>query len=119
MADRTSDARLIAAVARGDKEAFDDFYERFSRPLYALGLRWLQDARDAEGLVTDTLIRAWQQADRFDPARGEVASWLFGIARHVATDRWRAGRRHTADALERVQNPPSPWTRTAWATRST
>lgn len=105
MADRTSDERLIAAVARGDSEAFDDFYERFSRPLYALGLRWLQDAREAEELVTDTLIRAWQQADRFDPARGQVASWLFGIARHVAADRWRASRRHAADALDRVPEP--------------
>ncbi len=105
MTDGASDARLIAAVARGDMEAFDDFYERFSRPLYALGLRWLQDARDAEELVSDTLIRAWQQADRFDPERGEVGSWLFGIARHVAADRWRARRRHTADTLERVPEP--------------
>lgn len=108
MADRASDERLIAAVAHGDKEAFDDFYERFSRPLYALGLRWLQDGRDAEELVSDTLIRAWQQADRYDPGRGEVASWLFGIARHVAADRWRARRRHVADALDAVPEAVDP-----------
>lgn len=105
MTNRTSDARLIAAVAKGDKGAFDDFYERFSRPLFALGLRWLQDASDAEELVSDTLIRAWQQADRFDPERGEVASWLFGIARHVAADRWRARRRHVAETIDRVPTP--------------
>lgn len=72
MTDRASDARLITAVARGETDAFDAFYEPFSRPLYALGLRWLQDASDAEELVSDTLIRAWQQADRFDPGRGGV-----------------------------------------------
>ena len=105
MTDRTSDARLIEAVARGELEAFDDFYERFSRPLYALGLRWLQDASDAEELVSDTLIRAWQQAARFDPERGQVASWLFGIARHVATDRWRARRRHVSEPLSEITEP--------------
>lgn len=76
MTDRASDARLIAAVARGETDAFDAFYERFSRPLYALGLRWLQDPSDAEELVSDTLTRAWQQADRFDAGRGEVGSCI-------------------------------------------
>ncbi len=105
MTDRTDDERLLDAVARGDTAAFDDFYERFASPLYALGLRWLQDASDAEELVSDTLIRAWQQAGRFDPERGAVASWLFGIARHVAADRWRARRRHVTVDLGDVPEP--------------
>lgn len=92
-ADRPEDALLVAA-AGGDEAAFAAVYDRFSRPLYALGLRWLQDVEDAEELVNDTLIRVWAQADRFDPVRGRASAWLFGIARHVATDRLRArGRR--------------------------
>lgn len=105
MTDRAEDRRLIESVARGESRAFDAFYERFSRPLYAVGLRWLQDEGDAEELVSDTLIRAWQQAARFDPERGEVASWLFGIARHVAADRWRSRRRHASESLDDVQEP--------------
>lgn len=96
---------MIEAIARGDMAAFDEFYDRFSRPLYALGLRWLQDASDAEELVSDTLIRAWQQADRYDPTRGAPASWLFGIARHVAADRWRARRRNASVPLDAVAEP--------------
>lgn len=102
MTDRIADARLIEAVARGGSEAFDEFYERFSRPVYALGLRWLQDPSDAEELVSDTLIRAWQQADRFDPTRGAVSAWLFGIARHVAADRWRVRGRHASEPLSEI-----------------
>jgi len=100
--DGTHDRRLLEAVAAGSPEAFDAFYERFAQPLYALGLRWLQDESDAEELVSDTLVRAWQRADRYEPTRGSVASWLFGIGRHVASDRWRVRRRHIAEPLETV-----------------
>jgi RNA polymerase sigma-70 factor (ECF subfamily) len=94
MDERRSEDELISAVATGDEVAFGALYDRFARPLYALGLRWLQDVEDAEELVNDTLIRAWRQAGRFDPARGRAGAWLFGIARHVATDRLRSrGRR--------------------------
>lgn len=96
MDDRAEEARLVVAIAAGDAAAFEALYDRVARPLYALGLRWLGDVGEAEELVQETLVRAWRQADRFDPARGRVGAWLFGIARHIATDRWRyRGRRPT------------------------
>ena len=92
MEPRQGEDALVAAIAAGRDDAFDELYERFARPLYTLGLRWLGDLGDAEELVHDTLVRAWRQADRFDPARGRVATWLFAIARHIAIDRLRARR---------------------------
>ncbi len=105
MEERPSEDELIAAVATGDEAAFGALYDRFARPLYALGLRWLQDVEDAEELVNDTLIRAWRQADRFDPARGRAGAWLFGIARHVATDRLRSRGRQPGPAAEDAPDP--------------
>ncbi len=97
------DARLLAAVRRGDPDAFDPFYNRFSRPLYALGLRWLGNPADAEELVSESLVRAWRAAGNYDPGRGRVASWLFGIAHNVARDRWRAGDRNAAEPLSDIE----------------
>lgn len=94
------DASVLDAVARGEADAFEAFYERFARPLYALGLRWLGEPADAEDLVSETLTRAWHGAGRFDVARGSAASWLFGIAHNVARDRWRAAARHAAEPLD-------------------
>ncbi|MEO7296017.1 MAG: sigma-70 family RNA polymerase sigma factor [Candidatus Limnocylindria bacterium] len=99
------DARLLAAVRRGEPDAFDPFYDRFSRPLYALGLRWLGNPADAEELVSESLVRAWRAAGNYDPGRGRVASWLFGIAHNVARDRWRAGGRNAAEPLSDIQAP--------------
>jgi RNA polymerase sigma-70 factor (ECF subfamily) len=104
MRDEAADANLLAAVAAGDVRAFDAFYDRFARPLYAVGFRWLQNAEETEELVSETLVRAWQQADRWEARRGPVGSWLFGIARHVAADQWRGRGRHRTDSLERADD---------------
>ncbi len=105
MEERRSEDELIGAVAAGDEAAFGALYDRFARPLYALGLRWLQDIEDAEELVNDTLIRAWRQAAGFDPARGRASAWLFGIARHVAIDRLRSRGRRPSPAVEGGREP--------------
>lgn len=60
--------------------------------------RWVRtkvtDDRDVEEIVAETLVRAWRRWDQFDPHRGDLQAWLFGIARNVVIDRHRAaGRR--------------------------
>jgi RNA polymerase sigma-70 factor (ECF subfamily) len=105
MDERRADDEIISGLARGDEAAFGALYDRFARPLYALGLRWLQDVEDAEELVNDTLVRAWQHASRFDPARGRSSSWIFGICRHLATDRLRARGRRPVSSPDDAPEP--------------
>lgn len=98
---------MFAAIIREEPGAFDAFYERFAPILYSLGLRWLQHPNDAEELVSETLVRAWRNADRFDPARGAVASWIFGIAQNIARDRWRARQRSSTLPLPEASGGPT------------
>src|SRR3990172_1890198 len=49
MEERSSEDDLLAAVATGDEAAFGALYDRFARPLYALGLRRLQGGGGAGG----------------------------------------------------------------------
>lgn len=43
-----------------------------------------------QDLVQEIFLRAWRKADTFDPGRGEMRGWLFGIARNVVIDAARA-----------------------------
>jgi len=52
------------------------------------------DQRDAEEVVAETLALAWRRYDTFDPTRGSVRAWLFGIARNAASDHYRKSERH-------------------------
>jgi len=84
------EAALLARVAAGDRgRPLEELYRRYEARLYGLGLRLLGDQGLAEELVQETFVRLWQQARRFDPARGSVGSFLFAIARRLAVDLWR------------------------------
>ena len=84
------EAALLARVAAGERgRPLEELYRRYEARLYGLGLRLLSDQGLAEELVQETFVRLWQQAHRFDPARGSVGSFLFAIARRLAVDLWR------------------------------
>ena len=84
------DAKLIARVAGGDLgHPLEELYDRYAARLHGLGLRLLGDPGLAEELVQETFVRLWQSADRYDPQRGSVPSFLFTIARRLAIDLWR------------------------------
>jgi RNA polymerase sigma-70 factor (ECF subfamily) len=49
-------------------------------------------AADAEEVTCDVYIQAWQTAEKFNPARGAVLTWLLAIARARALDCLRRRR---------------------------
>lgn len=97
--DRTSqhahDAHLLERTADGDRTAFAELYDRFSRPLYATALRILNDAKEAEDIVQDTFIALWEKASDFAVTRGSAFGWAVTLTRNRAIDRVRMRRRRT------------------------
>ena len=86
---------LVPAIANGDVDAFEALYDRHSSVLYALLLRILGNAEDAEEVLQESFVKAWKSATTFDPARGSDAAWLISIARSRGIDRLRSRRIRT------------------------
>jgi RNA polymerase sigma-70 factor (ECF subfamily) len=82
----TGDEALVRRVAGGDERAFLELYDRYSRPVYATGVRLLGDAQLAEELVQDAFTSVWQAAESFESERARFATWLYRIARNRAVD---------------------------------
>lgn len=66
--------------------SIEQLHDAYAGALYLYAWRRLGDPGAAEEAVQDTLVRAWRHVHQFDPSRGSVAAWLFGIARHVTID---------------------------------
>lgn len=86
---------LLAAIAGRDEAAFAAFYDATSARAYALILRITQMAALAEEVMSDVYLQVWQQAQRFDAARGNAQAWLFMLCRSRALDHLR--RREPAE----------------------
>jgi RNA polymerase sigma-70 factor (ECF subfamily) len=80
---------LMRRVAAGDETALGELYDRFAPTLTALAHRILHDDADAEEVVQEIFTHTWNRADRYDPARSSVSTWLVLITRSRAIDRLR------------------------------
>jgi RNA polymerase sigma-70 factor (ECF subfamily) len=88
-------SQLLARCAAGDRGAFEQLYRQQSSRLYGLALRITRQSSLAADAVQEALLQAWQNAGRFDPARGSPESWLMGLVRYRALD---IARRQSRDA---------------------
>src|SRR5262245_19178752 len=73
----------------------DDFRTAFAdhhRKVYAAAFSVLGDAALAQDVVQDVFLRVWRRPDRFDPARGDLGTYLRLMARSRALDLWREGQ---------------------------
>jgi RNA polymerase sigma-70 factor, ECF subfamily len=106
------DEELVGQVAQGDERALSELYDRYSRPVYATGVRLLGDAHLAEELVQDAFTSVWQAAASFDPSRASFATWLYRVTRNRAVDlnRRRQARPQSAgeNPLRAVPSGPEP-----------
>src|SRR5436305_10037072 len=77
--------RLLA----GDVAAFERAYDEHAPAVYAAAYRVLGDAARAQDVAQDVFLSLWRNPARFDPARGELGSYLRLMARSRALDIWR------------------------------
>lgn len=80
----------MVRLAARDVEAAADLYDRYASRVYALARRVVRSDTDAEDVVQDVLMQAWQSAAAYDPRRGSVLAWLLVITRTRCIDRLRA-----------------------------
>ena len=80
---------LMHRVADGDEGAVVELYDRFGSLVYKVARQLLPSRAEAEDAVQEVFIRLWQTADRYDPRRAKLVTWVMLIARRHLIDRLR------------------------------
>jgi RNA polymerase sigma-70 factor (ECF subfamily) len=100
-----TDEGLLARMMAGDEEAFTLLYRRRHPAIYRFALRLSRNAGVAEDVTQEVFMALIRDAGRFDPARGTLGGFLFGIARNHVRKRWEQDQRLVplADNFEEMQ----------------
>ncbi len=79
-------AGLLQRCAAGDRMAFRTLYDRWGGRLHGIALRITRQSPLAADATHDAFVQVWQQAHRFDPARGSAEAFLISLVRYRAMD---------------------------------
>jgi RNA polymerase sigma-70 factor (ECF subfamily) len=91
---------LASLAAEGDREAFRSLVEKTHSTVYRLALRIAGSEADAEDVVQETFVRAWQSLTTVRDTRAAFG-WICRVARNVAYDRARKKGRQHATSIDR------------------
>lgn len=99
-----NDRAAIDAVLAGDRDAFGELVKRHSRMLFRLAYRMTGNESDADDVVQDAFVRAYQKLSTFE-SRADFGTWVYRIAVHCALDRLQ---RRKAEEARRVREDNDP-----------
>ncbi|HEV2762794.1 MAG TPA: sigma factor, partial [Pyrinomonadaceae bacterium] len=82
MSDSPSDLDLLRRLRGGDEEAFVALYWRRQGGVYRFALQMCGSEAVAEDVVQEVFVALMQDSGNFDPERGSLAAYLYGMARN-------------------------------------
>ncbi|MFG0260094.1 MAG: RNA polymerase sigma factor [Phycisphaerales bacterium JB041] len=95
------DLDLMQRVAADDQKAVEELYDRFGSLVYRMAYQAMPTRADADDAVQEVFVRLWKTADRFDPKRAALVTWVMLISRRHLVDRLRRKRaRISASSME-------------------
>ena len=91
---------LIKRIAAKDKTALEQFYFRYSTGFGAFLMKMLSQHDWVDEAVNEFMFTVWQSAERYDPEKGRLSTWLFGIAHNKALKILERNGRYREETIE-------------------
>src|SRR3981081_4582312 len=81
------DEELMCGLQAKDSKALELLFSRYSRLVFGIALRILNDHSEAEEVVQEAFFYIYQKALIFDPLKGSAKGWIVQVAFSRARDR--------------------------------
>jgi RNA polymerase sigma-70 factor (ECF subfamily) len=87
-----TDDELLLRLRKGDEQAFTALYRRRQGAIYRFALHMSGSSAVAEDIVQEAFLALLREECGFDPERGTLSGYLFGIARKLVLRNLERGR---------------------------
>lgn len=91
-----SDAELLAQSLCGDEAAFLALYRRTQGPVFRFAMQMSGSRSIAEDVTQEVFLALARDGSRFDPAKGSLQSYLFGMTRNQVLRRFDRRAAHVS-----------------------
>jgi RNA polymerase sigma-70 factor (ECF subfamily) len=91
-----ADRSLIQRLRTGDKGAFAEIYDNYSREIYCLVLRMVGNSALAEDLLQEVFLKLWKSAAMLDESATSLGPWLIAVARNHVLDYLKSKRNRSS-----------------------
>jgi RNA polymerase sigma-70 factor (ECF subfamily) len=99
------DSELLDRIGQGDEAAFQLLVQRHIDRGYAIALRIVGNAADAEDVVQDTMLKVWSHRGRWQHGRAKFSTWLYRVISNRCIDLRRKPRSEDVDAVPEMADP--------------
>lgn len=109
-----SDHDLIQRMKAGDEEAFVQLYRSRHRAVHSFALQMSGSPSVAEDVSQEVFLAFMRDVHNYDPARGTLSAYLYGMARNISLDYLRRGRADVpmgepeSEAVSSLAEPSNP-----------
>ena len=85
---------IIIRCQKGESLAYTDIVEEYQEYIYHLAVKILNDVNDAEDVVQEVFVKAWNKIKSYSPVKSKFSTWLYAIATRTCIDELRRKRKN-------------------------
>ena len=103
-----SDDELLRLMTAGDEEAFAGLYRQYQRRVFRFALLMSGCPAAADDVTQEVFLALLRESHQYDPSRGSLLTYLYGIARKQVLRSLDRNRTYTQLAGEADEDEPTP-----------
>lgn len=88
--DQLEKTSLIFLLRNKNQESFSNLYDSYSRALYGVTFKMVNDKELAEDILQEVFIKIWEHIDKYDSSKGTLFTWMINITRNSCRDYFRS-----------------------------
>lgn len=93
------DYELMQRVAKNQETAVSELFDRFGSLIFRMAYQSMPTRSEAEDAVQEIFVRLWRTADRYDPRKAALVTWVMLLTRRHLVDKLRRKRSRIKTAM--------------------